>query len=162
MRGIFREKSEIQTVLPELLLDFGTQIPLGEAVFIFWPKIGLKSSKNVRFCILFRPMGGFEPPHPPWLRYCLICQNSRTKTMVKPKLSPNSSSRLVPIKNFQLKTKRNFSEQNRSAKAYRDRPIQIALYGCTSQIQMHNLGQTAYKSNIPNTKISRILELSKY
>ena len=30
----------------------------GGAVFIFSPKIGLKSTKNVRFCILYRPMGG--------------------------------------------------------------------------------------------------------
>ena len=37
----------------------------GGAVFIFSPKIGLKSTKNVRFCILYRPMGGLEPPSPP-------------------------------------------------------------------------------------------------
>ena len=82
--------------------------------------------------------------------------------MVKSKLSPNSSSLQVPIKNFPLKTKRNHSEKNRSTKTYRDRPIQIALYVYTSQIQMHDLGQTAYETNIPNTRISRILELSEY
>ena len=42
----------------------------GGAVFIFSPKIDLKSTKNVPFCILYRPMGGLEPPRPPWLRYC--------------------------------------------------------------------------------------------
>ena len=39
----------------------------GGAVFIFSPKIGLKHTKNVRFCILYRSMGGgggggAEPP----------------------------------------------------------------------------------------------------
>ena len=29
----------------------------GGAVFIFSTKLGLKSTKNVRFCILYRPMG---------------------------------------------------------------------------------------------------------
>ena len=37
----------------------------GGAVFNFLPKIGLKSTKNVRFCILDKPMGGLEPPAPP-------------------------------------------------------------------------------------------------
>ena len=45
-------------------------ISFGGAVFNFSPKIGLKSSKNVQFCILHKPMGGLEPPLPPWLRYC--------------------------------------------------------------------------------------------
>ena len=35
------------------------------AIFNFSPKIGLKSTKNVRFCILHKPMGGLEPPPPP-------------------------------------------------------------------------------------------------
>ena len=39
----------------------------GGAVFNFSPKIGLKSTKNVRFCILHKPMEGLEggPPAPP-------------------------------------------------------------------------------------------------
>ena len=37
----------------------------GGAVFNFSPKIGLKSNKNLRFCILHKPMGGLEPPAPP-------------------------------------------------------------------------------------------------
>ena len=41
------------------------QISFGGAVFNFSPKIGLKSNKNVRFCILHKPMGGLEPPLPP-------------------------------------------------------------------------------------------------
>ena len=40
-------------------------ISFGGAVFIFLPKIGLKSTKNVRFCILHKPMGGSSPPPPP-------------------------------------------------------------------------------------------------
>ena len=39
-------------------------ISFGGAVFIFSPKIGLKSTKNVRFCILYRPKGGSSPPPP--------------------------------------------------------------------------------------------------
>ena len=31
-------------------------ISFGGAVFILSPKIGLKSTKNVRFCILYRPI----------------------------------------------------------------------------------------------------------
>ena len=37
-------------------------ISFGGAVFNFLPKIGLKSTKNVRFWILHKPMGGLEPP----------------------------------------------------------------------------------------------------
>ena len=49
----------------QVLHNFGSQILLGGTVFIFWAKIGLKSTKNVRFWTLFRPMGGLEPPRPP-------------------------------------------------------------------------------------------------
>ena len=38
---------------------------MGWAIFNFSQKIGLKSTKNVRFCILHKPMGGLEPPPPP-------------------------------------------------------------------------------------------------
>ena len=41
--------------------------PSGGAIFIFPAKIGLKSTKNVVFCILFRSMRGIEPSS--WLRY---------------------------------------------------------------------------------------------
>ena len=45
-------------------------ISFGGAVFNFSPKIGFKSTKNVRFCILYKPMGGARAsPRPPWLRY---------------------------------------------------------------------------------------------
>ena len=64
---IFRPKSEIQTLFHtesrHLHHNFGTQFPLGGAVFNFSPKIGLKSNKNVRFCILHKPMGGARAPH---------------------------------------------------------------------------------------------------
>ena len=32
--------------------------PIGRAIFIFGAKIGLKSTKNVEFCIISRPMWG--------------------------------------------------------------------------------------------------------
>ena len=40
-------------------------ISFGGAVFNFSPKIGLKNTENVRFCILHKPIGGLEPPHSP-------------------------------------------------------------------------------------------------
>ena len=68
LRRIFRPKSEIQTVLsPEsrqLLHNFLTKSLRG-AVFMFGAKIGLKSTKNVPFCILFRPMEEARAPPPP-------------------------------------------------------------------------------------------------
>ena len=67
LRLIFRLKSEIQTLFQaearHVLHNFGTQFPLGGAVFNFSPKIGLKSTKNVRICILHMPMP--TPPLPP-------------------------------------------------------------------------------------------------
>ena len=50
---------------------WGGLFSYGGGYFQFSQKIGLKSTKNVRFCILRKPMGGLEPPRPPWLRYCL-------------------------------------------------------------------------------------------
>ena len=47
----------------------GGCFPMGGAIFNFSQKIGLKTTKNVRFCILHEPMGP-PPPPPPWLRYC--------------------------------------------------------------------------------------------
>ena len=43
----------------------GGCFPMGGANFNFSQKIGLKSTKNVRFCIIHMPMGGLEPlpPH---------------------------------------------------------------------------------------------------
>ena len=37
-------------------------ISFGGAVFNFSPKIALKSTKNVQFCILHKPIRGLEPP----------------------------------------------------------------------------------------------------
>ena len=66
LRLIFWLKSEIQTLFQAearyVLHNFGTQFPLGGAVFNFSPKIGLKSTKNVRFCILHMPMPTPTPP----------------------------------------------------------------------------------------------------
>ena len=46
--------------------------PFRGAVFIFRAKIGLKSTKNVRFCIFSGQLGELElpPPRPPCLCYC--------------------------------------------------------------------------------------------
>ena len=69
LRLIFWLKSEIQTLFQaesrHVLHNFGTQFLLGGAVFNFSPTIGLKSTKNVRFCILHKPMGGGSSPPPP-------------------------------------------------------------------------------------------------
>ena len=69
LRRIFWPLADIQTLFQaesrHVLHNFGTHFPLGEAAFIFSPKIGLKSTKNARFCILHRPMGRLEPPAPP-------------------------------------------------------------------------------------------------
>ena len=46
----------------------------GGAVFIFGAKIGLKSTKNVLFCIFFRPMGGSSSPHPPLATLLVDCR----------------------------------------------------------------------------------------
>ena len=58
LRLIFRPNSEIQTFE-------GGLFSYGGAIFNFSQKIGLKSTKNVRFCILHKPMRGLEPPLPP-------------------------------------------------------------------------------------------------
>ena len=51
MRLIFRSKWEIQTFQ-------GGCFPMGRAVFNFSQKIGLKTTKKVRFCKLHKTMGG--------------------------------------------------------------------------------------------------------
>ena len=68
--------TEIEADFPNHDIYFTTSAPnflWGGGVFNFSPKLGLKSTKNVRFCILHKPMGGLEsPPPPPWLRYCVF------------------------------------------------------------------------------------------
>ena len=93
-RVIFRPKSEIQRFFPpkirwspkkkkkkkkvftkietDISSNFansdvwgGAVFEWGGAIFHFSHKIGLKSTKNMRFCILHKPMGGLEPPPPP-------------------------------------------------------------------------------------------------
>ena len=60
LRLIFRPNSETQT------FEGGLFSCGGGAIFNFSQKIGLKSIKNVRFCILHKPMGGARaPPAPP-------------------------------------------------------------------------------------------------
>ena len=58
LRLIFRPISQIQTFE-------GGCFPMGGAIFNFSQKIGLKSIKNMRFCILHKPMGGARAPRPP-------------------------------------------------------------------------------------------------
>ena len=82
LRLIFRPKSKIQRffspkirwspkkkVFAEIETDFSAKFEnsnvWGGAIFNFSQKIGLKSTKNVRFCILHKPMGGLEPLPPP-------------------------------------------------------------------------------------------------
>ena len=43
----------------------GGSFRMGGAIFNFSHKIGLKSTKNMRFCILHKPMGGARAPPPP-------------------------------------------------------------------------------------------------
>ena len=49
----------------------------GGAIFHFSQKIGLKSTKNMRFCILHKPMGGARapPPPPPPPGYATVCND---------------------------------------------------------------------------------------
>ena len=43
----------------------GGSFRMGGAIFHFSQKIGLKSTKYMRFCILHKPMGGARAPPPP-------------------------------------------------------------------------------------------------
>ena len=58
LRLIFRPVSQIQTFEGGLFSN-------GGAIFHLSHKIGLKSTKNMRFCILHKPMGGPRAPPPP-------------------------------------------------------------------------------------------------
>ena len=67
LKQIFRPKSEILTLFQaesrHVLHNFGTQFRLGGLFSLFSPKIGLKSTKKVQFCILHKPMEeGSSPP----------------------------------------------------------------------------------------------------
>ena len=65
-----KKQSEIQT-FEEGLFSYGG----GGTIFNFSQKIGLKSTKNVRFCILHKPMGGARaPPRPPGYATGLVQQ----------------------------------------------------------------------------------------
>ena len=57
-KNFFRPNSEIQ-------MFEGGLFSYGGAIFNFSQKIGLKSTKNVRFCVLLKPMGELDPPRPP-------------------------------------------------------------------------------------------------
>ena len=67
--------------------SFTTSVPKsrwGGAVLIFGAKIGLKSTQNVLFCILFRLMGRLQPP--PYIRYSIIHLNCSSLLIIPPKL----------------------------------------------------------------------------
>ena len=72
--GLQKEKKK--KVFTKIETDFSAQIGNsnvwgglfsygGGAIFNFSQKIGLKTTKNVRFCILYKPMGGARAPPPP-------------------------------------------------------------------------------------------------
>ena len=58
LRLLFHPISQIQTFEGGLFSN-------GGAIFHFSQKIGLKSTRSMRFCILHKPMGELEPPPPP-------------------------------------------------------------------------------------------------
>ena len=53
---------------------------MGGAIFNFSQKIGLKTTKMVRFCILHKPMGGGRAPPPPG--YATGCGSILTKCIL--------------------------------------------------------------------------------
>ena len=80
--GLQKKKKKNKKVFAEIGSDFsakfgnsnvsggavflwGGLFSYGGAIFNFSQKIGLRSIKNVRFCILHKLMGGIEPPRPP-------------------------------------------------------------------------------------------------
>ena len=99
LRVIFRPKSEIQRFFPPKIRCYLKKKGLhrnwdwffvqfskfrrlrggcfrmggGGAIFNFSQKIGLKSTKNMRFCILHEPMGGLEPPLATLLFTAIVC-----------------------------------------------------------------------------------------
>ena len=81
LRVIFRPISQIQS------FEGGCFRTGGGAIFHFSQKIGLKSTKNIRFCILHKPMGGLEPPRPP-LATLLVTSRDHTNS-INPLFRPN-------------------------------------------------------------------------
>ena len=74
--GLQKMKKVFTEIETDFSAKFGNPNVWGGAIFNFSQKIGLKSTKNVRFCILHKPMGGLEPPRPPWLRYWMDTQEN--------------------------------------------------------------------------------------
>ena len=61
----------------------------------------------------------------------------------------------LKLNSIKIETQPTLTEQNRSTKTSYDCPILVATTAYTSQPQIHNLGKTAYKTNI---KIIPLLE----
>ena len=73
-RAIFLPISQVQTFE-------GGSFRMGGAIFHFSHKIGLKITKNMRFCILHKPMGGLEPPPAPPPGYATVISSRNHCTM---------------------------------------------------------------------------------
>ena len=68
----------------------GGSFRMGGAIFHFSQKIGLKSTKNMRFCILHKPMGGARAPPAPPLGYA----TARVQTKGNNREEPSSKLKL--------------------------------------------------------------------
>ena len=71
-RAIFLPISQVQTYE-------GGSFRMGGAIFHFSQKIGLKSTKNMQFCILHKPMGGVRAPPAPPPGYATGCGGSSSR-----------------------------------------------------------------------------------
>ena len=80
LRLIFGPKLEIQTLFhtesSHLLLNFGTQFPLGGLFSIFHQKSASKAPKTCDVAYFTTQWGGSSPPAPSWLRYWLLVKSA--------------------------------------------------------------------------------------
>ena len=70
--GVLQKKKKKKKVFTKIEADFSFNFANSD---VWWglfsyggaisQKIGLKSTKNMRYCILHKPMGGLKPPAPP-------------------------------------------------------------------------------------------------
>ena len=82
---LFRPISQIQSFE-------GGCFRMGGAIFHFSQKIGLKSTKSMRFCILHKPMGGgSSPPRPPPLATLLGMEDHNGRSGDEEELCKNGT-----------------------------------------------------------------------